>query len=216
MARKNARTSERGSQESRFVKRAALLCCFALLASIAAFAKAPDKYIYDPAHTQILFSVDHLGFSHPHGRFDRFKGGFIFDPAHPEASAVQISIEADSIDMASKDWERMLKGSNFLNTAKYPVIVFKSTKIEKTGDRTGRMTGDLTILNVTKPVTLNVTYNKSGIHPYNKNYIAGFSAVTKINRSDFGMTWGLPGIGDEVNIDLQVEGIRQDFEDIRK
>jgi polyisoprenoid-binding protein YceI len=190
---------------------APLLLVAALTAASYALAKGPDKYIYDPAHTQILFKVNHLGFSHPHGRFDKFRGGFTFDPDHPETSSVDITIDANSIDMASADWERMMRGSNFLNVGKYPDITFKSAKIEKTGDKTGRIMGDLTILNVTKPVTLNVVYNKSGVHPYNKNYIAGFSATTKIHRSDFGMNWGLPGIGDEIVIDIEVEGIRQDF-----
>jgi polyisoprenoid-binding protein YceI len=216
LARKDARTTEGRSKEGRLVKRLALLCCAALFVSTAAFAKGPDKYIYDPAHTQIHFAVDHLGFSHPQGRFDKFHGGFTFDPSQPEKSQIDVTIDANSIDMASADWERMLKGASFFNTAKFPVMTFKSKKIEKTGDKTGKVTGDLTLLGVTKTVALDVTYNKSGVHPLNRNYLAGFSATGKIRRSDFGMTFGLPGIGDDVDIDIQVEGIRQDFEDIRK
>lgn len=191
---------------------ALLLIAAAVFISTAAYAKGTEKYIYDPAHTQILFSVNHLGFSYPHGRFDKFNGGFTFDLAHPEKSKVDITVDANSIDMASEDWDRMMKGDNFFNVKKFPAMTFKSTKVETTGKNTGKVTGDLTILGVTKPVTLNVTYNKSGIHPYNKNYVAGFPATGKINRSDFGMTWGLPGIGEEVSLDIQVEGIRQDFE----
>jgi polyisoprenoid-binding protein YceI len=181
-----------------------------ILASAPAFAK-PEKYTFDPAHTQVMFQVDHIGFSHPHGRFDKFGGGFTFDAEHPEQSSIDVSIDTGSIDMASEDWNRAMKGGNFFNTDKFPKMTFKSTKIEKTGANTGKVTGDLTIIGVTKPVTLDVTYNKSGIHPYNKNYISGFSATGELSRSDFGMKWGAPGIGDKVKLDIQVEGIRQDF-----
>ena len=187
----------------------------ALLAATPALAKGPDKYIYDPAHTQILFQTDHIGFSHPHGRFDKFTGGFTFDPAHPETSNIDITIDTRSIDMSSEQWERELKGKDFFNVDKFPAMTFHSTRIEKTGAHTGRVTGDLTLLGVTKPVTLDVTYNKSGIHPYNKNFVAGFSAEGRVKRSDFGMNWGLPGIGDDVKLDIQVEGIRQDFDSLK-
>jgi polyisoprenoid-binding protein YceI len=195
---------------------AALLFAAALSLSCAAYAKGSEKYIFDPAHTQIFFSVNHLGFSHPQGRFNKFSGGFTFDLAHPEKSKIDVTVDANSIDMASEDWNRAMKGDNFFDVKKFPSLTFKSTKIETTGKDTGKVTGDLTILGVTKPVTLDVTYNKSGVHPYNKNYVAGFSAKAKINRADFGMTWGLPGIGEEVNVDIQVEGIRQDFEGLSK
>ncbi|MEZ0224022.1 MAG: YceI family protein [Alphaproteobacteria bacterium] len=195
---------------------APLLIAAAIFLSSAAYARGAEKYIFDPAHTQILFSVNHLGFSYPHGRFDKFNGGFTFDLAHPEKSKIDITVDTNSINMSSDDWNRMMKGDNFFDVKKFPAMTFKSTKIETTGKNTGKVTGDLTILGVTKPVTLDVTYNKSGIHPYNKNYVAGFSATGKIDRTDFGMTWGLPGIGEEVTVDIQVEGIRQDFEGLSK
>lgn len=190
---------------------AGLILCLMLAGPAAAAVKAPDKFIYDPAHTQILFRVDHLGFSHPSGRFLKFSGGFTFTPDRPETSHVDITIQASSIDMGSAPWEAVMKSGSFLKTDKYPEISFKSTKIARTGRKTGTITGDLTLIGVTKPVTLNVTYNKSGTHPYNKNYIAGFSATGRLKRSDFGMNFGLPGIGDIVEIDVEVEGIRQDF-----
>jgi polyisoprenoid-binding protein YceI len=190
-------------------KLASLVFAAALLSSTAAVA-APGKYTYDPAHTQIFFQVDHVGFSHPHGRFDKFSGGFTFDPDHPEQSNVEITIDTKSIDMASDLWNNAMKGGAFFNTDKFPTMTFKSTKIEKTGANTGKLTGDLTLLGVTKPVTLDVTYNKSGIHPFNKNYIAGFSATGTIHRSDFGMK-AANGIGEDAKLDIQVEGIRQDF-----
>ena len=192
----------------------ALLACLSF--STAAFAKGAEKYIFDPAHTQIEFRVDHLDFSHPSGRFLKFTGGFTFDQDAVEGSAVSITIDPASIDMGSTEWERVMKSGTFLDVKKYKEITFQSAKIEKTGPKTGRITGNLTLHGTTQPVTLDVRYNKSGTHPYNKNYIAGFEAHTTLKRSDFGMNFGLPGIGDEVDVFIQVEGIRQDFSQLDK
>jgi polyisoprenoid-binding protein YceI len=170
-----------------------------------------DKYIYDPVHTQIVFSVSHLGFSFPRGKFNKFSGGFTFDQEHPEASQADISIETGSLDMDSADWEKHLKSPDFFNVEKFPAMTFKSAKLVKTGDNTADLTGDFTLLGVTKPLTLHVAFNKAGTHAFNKNYIAGFSLSGALKRSDFGMTYALPLVGDEVNLDIQVEGIRQDF-----
>jgi polyisoprenoid-binding protein YceI len=192
---------------------------FAFVAFLVVSAQAQaavQKYIYDPVHTQIFFSVDHLGFSHPSGRFTKFSGGFTFDNEKPEASVVEVVIETPSINMNDAAWDKHLKSADFFNVEKFPTMTFKSTKVEKTGEKTGKLTGDLTLLGVTKPVTLDVTYNKSGIHPYSKNYIAGFSATALLKRSDFGMVFALPVVGDDVTLNIQVEGIRQDFENLKK
>jgi len=99
-----------------------------------------------------------------------------------------------------------LQGEKFFNVAKFPTMQFKSTKVTTTGKNTGDVTGDFTMLGVTKPVTLHVTYNKSGIHPYSNNYISGFTADAKLKRSDFGMTAFQGAVGDEVTIHIEVEG----------
>ncbi len=182
----------------------------ALLVSTPAQA-APEKYTYDPAHTQIVFTVSHLGLSNSMGRFNKFSGDFTFDQAQPENSKANITIETNSLDMASADWDRHMKSPDFFNVEKFPTMTFTSGNITKTGDKTATMTGDLTMLGVTKPVTLNVTFNKADIHPMNKNHVAGFSLTGTLKRYDFGMSYALPGIGDEVNLMIQVEGIRQDF-----
>lgn len=169
-----------------------------------------DSYTFDKVHTQIMFSVSHLGFSFSTGSFTGFDGGFTFDEAKPENSSVQVTIDTNSITLHDAKWEEHLKSEDFFNTAAHPLMTFKSTKVEKTGDKTGRVTGDLTLLGVTKPVTLDVIFNKAAVHPYSKQYVAGFSASGTLNRSDFGMVYGLPGIGDEVNITIEVEGIRSE------
>jgi polyisoprenoid-binding protein YceI len=172
---------------------------------------AADKYVYDPVHTQIMFSVSHLGFSFPHGKFNKFSGGFTFDQENPEAAQADITIDTDSLDMDSADWEKHLKSPDFFNVEKFPAMRFKSTKVVKTGEKTADVTGDFTLLGVTKPVTLHVAFNKAGVHAFNKNHIAGFSLSGTLKRSDFGMTYALPLVGDDVNLIIQVEGIRQDF-----
>lgn len=190
------------------MKKTIIAALFLLLPSTA--QAAPDKFAFDPLHTQVMFSVDHLGFSKSHGKFEKFAGGFTFDEKAPEKSSVDVSIDAASIVMGSVEWDNHIRNADFLNIEKFPVMTFKSTKIEKTGDNTGKITGDFTLLGVTAPVTLDVTFNKAGIHPYSKKYVAGFSATGVIKRSDFGMTYGLPGIGDDVAVNIQVEGIREE------
>lgn len=187
-----------------------------LLFSSTQARAAPEKYIYDPLHTQILFSVNHLGYSNSTGKFNKFSGGFTFDQEKPETSQAEITIDVNSIDMDSDAWEKHLKSPDFFNTEKFPTITFKSTKVVKTGEKTADMTGDMTLLGVTKPVTLNVTFNKAATFPMNKNYVAGFSLSGKLKRSDFGMTGSLPMVGDDVTLSIQVEGIRQDFDTLRQ
>lgn len=174
------------------------------------------KYTYDPAHTQIIFSVNHLGFSNSHGRFTKFDGSFNFDPDQPEQASAEMTIDVNSLKMDSEEWEKHLKAKDFFNVEKFPTMTFKTTKVEKTGDNTGKITGDLTLLGVTKPVTFDITHNKSGTFPMNKNFVSGFSGTATIKRSEFGMSYGLPGVSDDVSIILEVEGIRQDFEGIDK
>jgi polyisoprenoid-binding protein YceI len=198
------------------MKKVFALVLASLLFSAPAFAK-PEKYTFDPLHTQIVFKVSHLGFSKSQGRFTKFDGGFTFDQEKPTASSVDVTIDANSINMLSTGWDDHLKGEEFFNVKKFPTITFKSKKITKTGENTGNITGDLTILGVTKSVDLDVEFNKAGTMPMNKNEIAGFSATAYLKRSDFGMNYGVEmGLGDDVTIEIQVEGIRQDFKGLQQ
>ena len=171
---------------------------------------APVEYSFDTVHSQIIFHVDHLGFSKSEGEFLDFDGQLIFDEEAPEASSVNVTIDTSSISLDDQAWDDHMKNSDFFNVAQFPAITFNSTAVETTGEKTGKIHGDLTILGVTKPVTLDVVYNKSGVHPYSQKYVSGFSATTSLNRSDFGMEYGLPGIGDNVDINIEVEAIRND------
>ncbi len=174
---------------------------------------APQTYEFDKAHTQILFFIDHLGFSMSQGEFHDYDGEIIFDQEDPTNSSVEIEIQTDSIDMDDKKWDKHMKNEDFFDVKEYPTMTFKSTSIEKTGDNTANITGDLKILDITRPVTLNTTFNKADIHPFSKRYVAGFSATTDIKRSDFGMDYGLPGIGDDVEVRIEVEAMRLEEEE---
>ncbi len=169
----------------------------------------PATYILDKSHTQILFFADHLGFSKSMGKFLDFDGEFTFDEAAPENSRVIVSIKTESIEMNDEQWNEHMKSADFFYVSHFPEMTFESTGIDVTGEDSADITGNLTLLGITRPVTLKTLFNKAGEHPMTGSHIAGFSAHTSIRRSEFGMTYGLPGVGDEVMIRLEVEGIRQ-------
>ena len=171
-----------------------------------------EQYTLEKPHSQILFFVNHLGFSHSSGRFLDFDGNIEFNRSEPEKSSVDVTIKTDSLEMNDQKWNDHLKGDDFFKVASFPTMTFKSTGIEVTGEDTGLITGDLTMLGVTKPVTLDVKFNKAGKHPFGNQYAAGFSATADIKRSDFGMNYGLPAVGDEVEIRIEVEAIREETE----
>lgn len=184
-----------------------LLAALLLTAAIAAPARAETQtYKLDPLHTQILFFVEHMGFSHSNGKFPKFTGEFKFDEAAPATGSADVTIDTTALNMDDDTWEEHLKAEKMFNTAKFPTMTFKSTKVEPTGDTTAKMTGDLTLLGVTKPVTLDVTKNKCGEHPFNKKQTCGFDAVGTLKRSDFGMKEGIPMVSDDVKIMITVEG----------
>lgn len=192
-----------------------VLSFFFVLFSMPAFAdghghKGVEQYSFDTAHTQILFFVDHLGFSKSQGEFHEYSGGFVFDRDHPEKSSIDVTINTASIDMDHEKWDAHMKNADFFSVKQFPTMTFKSTSIKVTGEKTAEITGDFTLLAVTKPVTLNVVYNKSDIHPFSGKYVSGFSATTTIKRSEFGMLYGLPAVGDDVEVRIEVEGVRQD------
>ncbi len=170
---------------------------------------APEEYVLEKPHTQILFFVSHLGFSKSQGEFHDFDGGFTFDPEDWSNSYAKVTIRTHSIDMDDYAWDKHMRNEDFFDVNVHPTMTFESTKLEKTGEDTGKLHGDLTLLGVTRPVTLDVTFNKVGQHFKSKEWIAGFSAAATIKRSEFGMKYGLPVIGDDVELRLEVEGVRQ-------
>lgn len=176
-----------------------------LLTTSGAFAA--ERYEFDKSHTAIAFSINHLGFSNTIGRFELYEGFFEFDEKNPQNSKVEVIFDPKGVNTVSKELEEHLQEKAFFNSTEYPTITFKSTKVEVTGEKQGKITGDFTMLGVTKPLVLDVTFNKADYHPMTKKYVAGFSATTSLKRSEFGMTEYVPMVGDEVKISIEVEGV---------
>ncbi|TNE28328.1 MAG: polyisoprenoid-binding protein [Alphaproteobacteria bacterium] len=193
-----------------FAPFALTLAAMMFVASIQpATAANPVRYEFDKTHSSIMFFVNHLGFSLSTGRFLDFDGFYSFDPDAPEASEVDVTIKTGSLAMQDDRWDAHMKNEDFFNVEKFPDMHFKSTEVVKTGDKTGVLKGDLTLLGVTKPVELNVTLVGTGKHPMAPRLVSGFSATGTLKRSDFGMTYGLPNVGDEVEIRIEIEGFKE-------
>ena len=161
-------------------------------------------FTIDPAHTYVSFAINHLGFSTMRGKFNQQTGTMKYDPAGKTAE-VNIEIDAASIDTGHGKRDDHLRSPDFLNAVENPTITFKSTAATWNGDKLATVTGDLTILGVSKPVTLTVDAINCGEHPFNKKYTCGFDATGSIKRSDFGVTYGVPNIGDEMELQIEVE-----------
>lgn len=181
---------------------------FGILALLG-FARAEAaEYQIDPTHTHILFMVDHLGFAKMIGLFTDFSGTITFDPKNIDASAVHVTINTASLDTQNAQRNKDLKGPDWFNVAEFPTMTFVGKKYIKKDDKSGTVIGDLTLLGVTRPVSLDVTLNKMGTNPLDHKEEVGFSARGVIKRSDFGMKTFVPAIGDEVTIILEVEAKR--------
>ena len=190
------------------IARTAVLGALVALGGFQAGPAVAADFAIDKAHTNIVFMVTHLGYSRMIGRFDDFKGDLTFDPKNVEKSKVNVTINTASVNTHHEARDKHLRSPDFFNAKEFPQMTFVSTGIEKTGDKTGKILGNLTLLGVTKPVALDVTFNSMRKHPlpqYKGIMTTGFSARTKIKRSDFGMKFALGGIGDEIDIMLEVE-----------
>ena len=172
-------------------------------------AQAAETFAIDLAHSNIVFLIDHLGYSRMIGQFQDFEGSFVFDEADVTKSTLSVTVQTASVDTDHEARDNHLRSPDFFNAAEFPEMTFKSTAIERTGDNTGKITGDLTLLGTTKPVTLEVTFRKKAPHPvpqYNGVLVAGFSARTSIQRSEWGMKTFVPSLGDEIEIWIEIEG----------
>ncbi|MDJ0949482.1 MAG: YceI family protein [Alphaproteobacteria bacterium] len=172
-------------------------------------AQAADTFKVDPDHTNIIFSVNHLGYSDMFGQFNKFEGEFVFDDQDVSKSKVSIVVDTASVDTDHQKRDDHLRSPDFFNASEFPEMTFTSKSIEKTGDNTGKINGELTMLGVTRPISLDVTFNKKAPHPlpqYNGVLVAGFSARGSVKRSDFGMKYGVPNLGDEITFFIEVEG----------
>ena len=187
-----------------------------LLGSTGVALSEPTTYVLDKEQTNVTFSWNHLGISRQSGRILDVTGTLTFDSAEPEQSALETTLKAASIWTGVPGFDRQLRNADYFDANQFPSLTFKSTGIKKTGDRTGEVTGDLTILGRANPVILQVTWNFSGDHPlglsnpvFQDKYVSGFTATTKLLRSDWGMSRGAPLVSDEIEITINAEFIRK-------
>lgn len=183
-----------------------LLTTALLSALVAAPAlAAPVEYVIDPGHTQVEFTWNHFGYSNITARFDKMEGSIVYDAEKPAASSATVKIAIDSVDAGVDKLDAHLKSPDFFDATKFASAEFKSTAVEAAGEGKLKVTGDLSIHGVTRPVTLDVTINKIAEHPMTKKPTAGFDASTTIKRSDFGVGAYAPNVSDEIRIEITTE-----------
>ena len=175
-----------------------------VLGSTLVQAKAVD-YKIDPTHTATVFSWNHFGFSTPSANFTDIQGVIKVDNAKPENSSVNVTIPVSSVNTNVVALDKEFQEEAWFNAAKYPNITFKSTKVETKDKKHFKITGDLTVKGVTKPVVLDAVLNKQGEHPMAKVPAIGFNATTSFNRSAFGIGNYVPNVGDKITVNITTE-----------
>jgi len=176
------------------------------VASVATLSLAkPVAYQIDPTHTATVFTWNHFGFSTPSANFSDIQGTINVDNAKPANSSVNVTIPLSSLNTNVKALDEHLKTADFFDAAKYPNITFKSTKVQALGKNKYKITGNLTVKDVTKPVVLDAVLNKQGVHPMTKAEAIGFNATTSFNRSAFGVGAYVPNVGDKITVNITTE-----------
>ncbi|MFL4388934.1 YceI family protein [Acinetobacter baumannii] len=174
------------------------------LASTVTLA-APVDYKIDPTHTATVFSWNHFGFSTPSANFSDIQGVIKVDNAKPANSSVNVTIPLSSVNTNVPALDKEFQEEAWFNAAKYPNITFKSTKVETKDKKHFKITGNLTVKGITKPVVLDAVLNKQGEHPMAKVPAIGFNATTSFNRSDFGLGNYVPNVGDKITVNITTE-----------
>jgi polyisoprenoid-binding protein YceI len=179
-------------------------------AKVANLAEQPaGTYEVEPTHTSVHWRLNHAGLSTYMARFDKISGEIQFNPQAPTTSSATIMIDPNSVNTGLPEFDKKIAKDVF-KAETTPMIQFKSTSLTATSATTGTMTGDLTIAGVTKPMTLNVTYNTGRMSPFARRQNIGFSAIGKIKRSDWGMTnWSAGGVGDDVDLIIEAEFLKK-------
>jgi polyisoprenoid-binding protein YceI len=184
----------------------------ALVATLSAFSAAaiaaPETFNIDAGHTAPRFEYTHFGYSNQQHRFDKTSGKIVLDRA-AHTGSVDVTIDTTSVNTGLALFNGHIQGADYFDTAKYPTITFKSSKVKFDGDKPVAVEGDLTIKGVTKPVTLTVTHFHSMPHPMLKKDAIGANASTKVKRSEFNMGKNVPYVGDEITLTIAVEAIKE-------
>lgn len=178
--------------------------------AITALPVQAARYVIDTdkAHAFIQFKISHLGYSYVMGRFNDFNGEFTYDEKNPSAASITVDIDASSIDSNHAERDKHLRSKDFLHTDKFKTARFVSTSFRELGDGKAELKGDLTLRGVTKPVTIDVTHNGAGLDPWG-GYRRGFNGTTTLTLKDFGIEFDLGPVARTVEMELTLEGIRQ-------
>jgi len=168
---------------------------------------APVSFAVDPAHTTAQFVIGHLGVSRTVGRFNELQGSYQLDSENPAANSAEFTLQTASIDSNHQKRDDHLRSPDFLDVKQFPTLTFKSTSYKGSADK-GVLSGNLTLHGVTKPVSFDVEKVGEGSDPWG-GYRSGFVAKATIQRSEFGVSYFIPGVTDATEIALFVEGIRQ-------
>ena len=161
----------------------------------------PGTYKADPNHTQVAWSVDHMGFSTLFGMFGQIAGTLALDPAKPNDARLEIEVPISGLVVTSEKFSEHLRSADMLDAAKFPTATFKSTSIEVLGEK-AKVTGDLTVHGVTKSVKLDAAFHGAGVNPMTKAETVGFSATARIKRSEFGLGYATPVVSDDVELTI--------------
>jgi len=167
-------------------------------------ASAADELEIDGSHTYPNFTVSHRGLTMTHGRFNDTSGKVVVD-REGKTSSVKVVIQTTSIDTGHDKRDDHLRSAEFLDVAKFPTMTYESTKVSFTGADTAKVEGTLTLHGVTRPVALDVTRFSCTMHSVKKTPICGFSARGVLKRSDFGISYGVPNIGDDIELSIEAE-----------
>ncbi len=165
-------------------------------------------YSVDAVHSSALFKVTHLGTSNFYGMFKEMEGTIVYDDANPAGSSIEITIAAESVDTRSENRDNHVKSPDFLNAKQFPKITFKSTSVKAAGGGL-EVTGDLTLLGVTKPVTAKVVKTGEGKNPRSGAELIGFEATFSVDRTAHDMNFMAGPLGETIDFTLAVEAIKQ-------
>jgi polyisoprenoid-binding protein YceI len=183
-----------------------LLLLFAVLSS-SVFAA--DTYTLDPEHSYVLWHVSHFNFSNPSGKW-YVNGTLLLDETKPQNSKIEVTVDIKSLSTGLPELDKHLLSSDFFDADKFQTATFVSRKITLIGKDTANVYGDLTLHGITQPVTLRVKLNKIATSPITQKKTAGFTASTTIERSDFGIDKYLPGLGNNIKIEIEAEATLKD------
>lgn len=211
-----ARILEKPSMHGRFMRLWGAIVAVAFAVTAYRAVAAPEKFILNKDHTYVGFDVSYLILARVSGHFDDFQGSFVINPEHPEKNRADIIIKTGSVNTGIKTWDEDIRGPGLFNAIQYPTMVFHSQKVEMETDNSGVLTGHLTLLGITKPVTMDIVripdpaFKGTGM---DDSFAEGFKVTGKIKRSDFGMNAYIRPIGNTVTLYVCYDMIKCGGED---